>query len=194
MSKIFFTSDLHFCHKKIIQYSNRPFKDIYQMNQKIINNWNEKISNDDQVYILGDYLWRIETDTTILNKITKKLNGKKHLIKGNHDNKYSNYQYLNAGFCSVSNIIQKKIKFNNNFYYFILFHYSLKFWDQSHNGSYCLYGHQHFRRDIDFELYKQLQMSTRTMNVCLDGNNLYPYSLQEILKEIQYNPINFSEK
>lgn len=54
---IFVTSDLHFGHKNIIQYENRPFKNIEEMDRKLIKNWNEIISENDTTYILGDFSW-----------------------------------------------------------------------------------------------------------------------------------------
>ena len=54
---VFVTSDLHFGHKNIIKYENRPFKDVEEMDQKLIENWNNKVGKDDTVYILGDFSW-----------------------------------------------------------------------------------------------------------------------------------------
>ena len=86
MNKIFYTSDIHFGHKNIIEYENRPFKDINEMEEIIIKKWNNKVNEDDDVYILGDVAiitsnYTLET----LNNTVSKLNGKKHLILGNHD-------------------------------------------------------------------------------------------------------------
>lgn len=163
------------------------------MNIKIINNWNSVVNKNDDVYIIGDYVWRIQKSVDLLTELTNKLNGNKYLIRGNHD-RYSNYQYLSAGIKNVFDIYNGMFCFNQKDLYFTLCHYSLKFWDRSHYGSYCLYGHQHYKRQIDFQGFKKLQMSTRTMNVCMDGNNLYPYSIQTIMKEIQNNPINFVQR
>lgn len=53
--RTFFTSDTHFNHANIIHFCNRPFKDVEQMNETIIANWNNVISQDDTVFHLGDY-------------------------------------------------------------------------------------------------------------------------------------------
>jgi calcineurin-like phosphoesterase family protein len=80
---IFFTADTHFNHSNIIHLCGRPFSNIEQMNETLIRNWNSCINNNDEIYILGDFLFKgsgIEAENTI-----NRLNGKKYLIKGNHD-------------------------------------------------------------------------------------------------------------
>ena len=57
MSKIFFTSDLHFGHANIIKYDSRPFNSISHMDEELIKRWNESVSPNDTVYILGDISW-----------------------------------------------------------------------------------------------------------------------------------------
>lgn len=54
MSNLFFIADLHFGHKNILSYDNRPFIDIETHDKHIINKWNETVGYDDEVWILGD--------------------------------------------------------------------------------------------------------------------------------------------
>jgi calcineurin-like phosphoesterase family protein len=51
----YFTADLHFWHKNVIEYCNRPWQDVPSMNEGLINNWNEVVHAGDTVYILGDF-------------------------------------------------------------------------------------------------------------------------------------------
>ena len=78
----FFTSDTHFNHANIIKFCNRPFKDVEQMNEVIIANWNSVIGKDDTVFHLGDFCLGGAAEWT---KILDRLNGKIYLIMGNHD-------------------------------------------------------------------------------------------------------------
>ena len=89
-SEVFMTSDLqlHFSHNNILKYcpDSRPFSSIEEMDEKIVENWNNKVTEHDFVYILGDISFGKPSYTC---EILKRLNGKKYLIMGNHDgNKY----------------------------------------------------------------------------------------------------------
>ena len=79
----FYIADTHFGHDNIRKLSNRPFNSVEEMDNAIIENWNRKVTNNDDVYILGDFSYKSEDPIEYL----KKLNGRKHLIIGNHDNK-----------------------------------------------------------------------------------------------------------
>ncbi len=81
---VFFTADLHFGHKNVMAFDDRPFKDIESHDAELIDRWNNKVGIDDEVYILGDISWHNSTKTI---EILKQLNGNLHLIKGNHDAK-----------------------------------------------------------------------------------------------------------
>ena len=51
----FYISDLHIGHANCLAFDNRPFKDVEEMNSEIIKRWNAVVSNDDHIYILGDF-------------------------------------------------------------------------------------------------------------------------------------------
>lgn len=53
----YFISDLHFGHKNILKFDNRPFLNIEQHDKAIIENWNNVVGEDDDVYVLGDISW-----------------------------------------------------------------------------------------------------------------------------------------
>ncbi len=79
---IWVTSDTHFGHANIIRYCDRPFKDTDEMDQVMIDNWNSVVKPEDKIYHLGDvYMGSQQNAATVLSK----LNGKKRLVLGNHD-------------------------------------------------------------------------------------------------------------
>lgn len=82
MSNIFFTADLHLNHHNIIKYCGRPFKDVLEMNETLISNWNNVVPTDGTVYVLGDVAFGPKEQFAGL---ISRLNGNKILIIGNHD-------------------------------------------------------------------------------------------------------------
>lgn len=79
---IWFSSDMHFGHANIIRLTKRPFKDLDEMHRELKARWNSKVQPDDTIYIVGDFSFMQLTENI---KLLKQLNGKKHLIVGNHD-------------------------------------------------------------------------------------------------------------
>lgn len=80
---IYITADLHFCHHNVIKYCNRPFTDVNHMNKTLIKNWNNTVSDDDTVFILGDL--SLKNTRKCFKKLNGKLNGSIVMIKGIHD-------------------------------------------------------------------------------------------------------------
>ena len=76
---IYFISDTHFYHSNIIKYCDRSFNNINEMNETIINNWNNIVTKQDTVYHLGDFC--LSSDDEIKN-VFNKLNGNIILIRG----------------------------------------------------------------------------------------------------------------
>ena len=95
MGKIFFIADTHFGDERIIRYENRPFSSADEMDACLIQKWNEKVTEDDTVYVLGDF-----GADGCERKILSSLNGKKYLVLGNHD-ALENGRYREFGFCEV---------------------------------------------------------------------------------------------
>ena len=58
----YYTSDLHFGHKNIIKYEDRPFSSIEEMDEALIDKWNKKVKKNDEVYILGDFALEMEQE------------------------------------------------------------------------------------------------------------------------------------
>ena len=70
MSTVFFTADPHFGHTNIIRYENRPFASAEEMDQELIRRWNETVSPEDTVYLLGDFsFYGKEKSTEILSAL-----------------------------------------------------------------------------------------------------------------------------
>ena len=97
---IYFSSDLHLGHDEIVSLCNRPFRNSTQMDKRIIRNFNEIVKPDDDLYILGDFSIKTKSHRGAYENWTQKLNGRKHLIMGNHDVKDPTF-YSDIGFYSI---------------------------------------------------------------------------------------------
>ena len=171
---IYFTSDLHFYHEKIIRHCNRPFRDAQEMNERLIQNWLNTVSADDDVYILGDVTMKgPEQAFTVLSR----LSGKKYLIRGNHD-----YFIDNHGWKEYSWVFQwvkeyYELDWKNQ--KFVLFHYPIAEWADFHKGSIHLHGHQHNQKVYN---HQQLQIGLHRFDVGVDANDFKPVSAETIIK------------
>ena len=96
--KFFAIADMHFGHEAIIRYCNRPYQTVQEMDEDLIKRWNETVSNKDTVLVLGDVCL---CNKEYAKSVISRLNGKKILIMGNHDN-WSEQFYRDAGFHTVS--------------------------------------------------------------------------------------------
>lgn len=92
----FVIADLHFDHANVIKYCNRPYAGVPEMNEDLIKRWNNVVSKQDKVYILGDFSLGREA----VEKFTPRLNGIKYLVKGNHDTRPNQF-YRDCGFKEV---------------------------------------------------------------------------------------------
>lgn len=84
MRNIWVVSDTHFNHENIIKYCNRPFSDVWDMNEILIQNWNAVVKDSDIIYHLGDVY--MGDGAHWFQSIAPRLRGRKRLILGNHDN------------------------------------------------------------------------------------------------------------
>lgn len=92
--KTWFISDTHFSHANIIKYGERPYRSVAEMDFDLVNRWNDAVSSGDKVYHLGDVGGMTKT---MMGLVVGALNGRKVLVKGNHDNlklsAYAEYFY-----------------------------------------------------------------------------------------------------
>ena len=75
-------SDTHFFHENILEYAKRPFKNVREMNEYIVDAWRSRVEPGDLVYHLGDVTFHYGED---FRKLWSSLPGRKRLVLGNHD-------------------------------------------------------------------------------------------------------------
>jgi len=132
--KTWFISDTHFQHKNILEYSERPFEDIYEHDQALIDIWNEYVQPTDVVYHIGDFA--LGNDFDRIEHICGSLSGFIHLIPGNHDTLRKLEIY--GRYFTIEPPLLHLRKPN-----VILCHYPLAVWHGSHFGIPHLHGHSH---------------------------------------------------
>lgn len=172
MSKIFFTSDTHFNHDREFVYSPRGFKTIQEMNGTLVKNWNETVGNDDDIYVLGDFF--LGTDFNYIQEVLNKLNGRIHLVTGNHDTPSKITEYT-----SWNNIVEiadaLRIRYKKR--EFFLCHYPVltASLEQDPNKAVInLFGHTHSKD-------KFYEDRSYMYNVAVDANDNKPVEIEEIL-------------
>lgn len=175
-----FISDPHAFHKNIIQYSKRPFDNIYQMNTHLLDKINKQVIHNDRLWLLGDVAFGPFKN---LVQFREQINCKDvHLIVGNHDESHYNKYYhdLKKLFSSVSHLKQVTI----NRQRFVLCHYSMFVWPKNHRGAIHLYGHSH--SSVESVLDK-LFPERRSIDVGVDNaikvlGEYRPFTFDDIIK------------
>jgi len=156
--KTFFTADTHFRHKNIITYCERPFHGTDEMDEKMIHEWNARVGYNDHIYHLGDFgFGPVEKMTDILCR----LNGKKFLIRGNHDEKMDNpdcsryFEWVKDTY--LLRVQDAGCKEGHQTIW--LSHYPHVSWPELCYGSWNLFGHVHGNYD---------NVNSRSMDVGVD--------------------------
>ena len=170
MSNIWITSDIHFGHKSIIQYENRPFGSVEEMDEIIIQNLNSYIKKNDVVYHVGDFALGKYNNIDNLCDLHDRLKGEWYCIPGDHEPRG-----LEKVFDVTRQIYKRDIKNKT----IIMCHYPMIFWPKSHFNSWMLHGHHHANSKEWVEQFTK----GKIFNVCIGAHDYFPYSFDEI-KEI----------
>lgn len=172
---IYLISDTHFCHDRAFIYQPRGFSNINEMNETIVKNWNNTVTNDDEVYVLGDFF--LGQDYNAIGEILNSLKGHIHLVVGNHDtpNKITEYTCWDniVEMTDALRITYKKRQF-------FLCHYPTMTASLEVNPKYAifnLFGHTHSKK-------KFYNDNPFMYNVACDAHNCTPISIEEIYNDI----------
>lgn len=164
---VWFTSDTHFGHANIIKYCNRPFSSVEEMNEKMVEAWNDVVRPGDRIYHLGDFCF-LQPD--VASKLTKRLNGEKFLVRGNHDKNHV-LKAISDDFIWVKDYFELRLD-----EFIVLSHFPFSLWNKSHYGSWNLHGHCHGT----YKSEKKMQL-----DVGVDCFNFRPVSYDDIRQTMQ---------
>jgi calcineurin-like phosphoesterase family protein len=184
MCRDWFSGDKHFAHKNIIRFCSRPYDNVHHMEEDIILKHNSVVSDSDHYWDLGDFAYKCTPEYAI--EKLKRLNGKIHIILGNHDKPLR--KAYNKGLCAkmiasgklevVGNSVDpsisviKTIKIDG--IQLIMSHYAQRSWRSSHHGVYHIFAHSH----------GNLAPYGQSFDVGVDTNNFCPYSFEDITKKM----------
>ena len=173
---IYFTSDLHFGHKNIVDLCNRPFTDVDAMDSALIENWNQKVKKNDIVYLTGDVVW----DKKKVAFYMEQLAGKKILVAGNHDSTWIKREECKKYFEEIVPYLEVHL----NGHPITMCHYPMLEWRSSREESkrklgYHIHGHIHNRIADE---YRQLFLQFNALNAGVDINVFEPVSFDELIQ------------
>ncbi len=174
---IWLTSDTHFGHSNIIKFqeTRRHFASVDEMDSALIKNWNDRIGGDDVVYHLGDVSM---TNSKRTSEILTALNGKIHLIRGNHDRSLKAHHRVR--FESVQDYLELKREKGKHI---VMCHYPFAVWRDSHRGSWHLHGHSHGSAPV----------YGKRIDVGVDCFNMAPVALETVEGMMGFRPIRFGD-
>ena len=176
MNNIWFTSDTHFFHEQSFIYEPRGFATAIEMNEAIVERWNEVVKEEDTVYHLGDVLMG-HYDVNIL----KRLNGNIFLVRGNHDSlqKISDIYETDK----VTNTIHTSELLKFGKLNFFCCHYPVLTanFDDRHFSQHIISLHGHTHQTSNW-LFPE---NPFIYHVGLDSHNCYPVNLDEIITDIR---------
>ena len=177
---ISYPADLHLSHEAIIRYCNRPFETVEEMNETIVRNWNAVVRKPDDVYIIGDVLFKLKESSTLYLDRLKQI---KHLIIGNHDRQNLKKERFAQQFASIDEylvIADQKRKV-------MMFHYPIIEWEGFFNGAYHIYGHIHNSNNFANQVMSRLP---NAFNAGVDVNDFTPQTLSQLIAKNEGNCIS----
>ena len=192
--KLFFTSDTHFDHKNICRGTTewkdsedmtRDYKTLDDMNNDIVDKFNEVVGQDDILIHHGD--WSFNGFDNIRKFRERLVCRNIHLVLGNHDHHIEkNKDDIQSIFSSVSDVLKLDVRIPTGAFTikksFICFHYPIASWPDMQKGVIHTHGHVHLPP------HKRIA-DGKAMDVGIDGNNGYPIDVREIMKLMKDRPI-----
>ena len=163
---IFYTADLHFHYKPFLP--GRPFASVDEMDEAMIRLWNETVTDEDTVYVVGDVGYN---GGYVPGDALGRLQGRKHLIRGNHDTGFENAPKLFDYFETVTDFNE----IDDGETHILLCHYPILY----RKRGYMIHGHLHQTRGPEYDILRQMP---RMLNAGVDVNFYRPVTLAQLVE------------
>ena len=191
----YYIADLHFFHEALNnKMDKRGFADVGEMNEYIIQKWNNKVRKNDDVVIIGDLSFGSGKET---NELLKRLNGRLYLIKGNHD------YFLSSKDMDLSRFVWIKPydELSDNKRKVVLCHYPIICYNGQYlldkNGvpkTYMLYGHVHDTQDQRLvEKFQEIMRATVATDAVGETRNIPCNMINCFCMYSDYEPLTLDE-
>ena len=167
----YYLADPHFGHENIIRLCNRPFSSVEEMNTVMMNNWNRIVRPNDDIFIGGDFSFRSDKSVDFLDS----LNGRKHLIIGNHDVKNLKNKEFRDRFIEIADIITVK----DNGVRIVICHYPMVEWNGMYRDAWHFFGHIH---NSENNAQKIMRTISKAVNIGADCIGFTPRTAEELMK------------
>lgn len=180
MNNRWLCSDHHLFHSNILEFckEQRPFDNVDEMNEVIIERHNSLVNSKDHVFFLGDVVFG-NASSNLSERLTiiDRMNGVKHLIGGNHDKLRAVMQEYQKYFVSIE--AYREFGHSRD----ICSHYPVHTHQLEERYKFNVHGHMHDK----LILHVDGLPDPRYINVCLDNRDLYPTSWEQINQEYKSN-------
>lgn len=145
---IFFTSDYHIGHNNVIRFDNRPFENLHEMHEVMIEKWNSVVNDDSIIFYLGDYIYK--GDVATAKWFSSQIKGRVHFLMGNHD-RYKNITslkrfekiYGDDTTLGGATIQVRDQDCKDGWQSIVMCHYPILSWNKQHHSSWHIHGHCH---------------------------------------------------
>ena len=182
--KVWFTSDLHFGHRNVLRFCNRPWADEKEMCEGLINNWNSWVGDNDIVFVLGDTFWF--NDSRGIKKVLDRLKGKTiYMLPGNHDD-FSHYHRVDTSSETGRIVLCQDVvvlwlqEANGKTTEIWMSHYPMMTWPHRVNGAWQLFGHIHSKPGRNEGVDQDLPLHWNQCDVGTDHWDYRPVNYTEI--------------
>ncbi len=167
----YYIADTHFGHRNVLTFDNRPFSDVDEMDREMIRYWNGTVRAEDEVYIVGDFVYHNERPA---EWYLSQLRGRKYLIIGNHDTKLLKNEKAMGYFEAVD----KMMHVSDEGHQICICHFPLAEWNGFYRGALHIYGHIHNRQD---ETWKFMRNRQGAYNAGCMLHGYRPVTLRELI-------------
>ena len=191
----YYIADCHFFHEVLnVAMDKRGFDTVEEMNEVMIERWNQKVRKNDEVVILGDFSWGKGEET---NEVLRRLNGKLFLIQGNHDRFLKDKNFNLDRF----EWVKQYAELSDEGRKVILSHYPMPFYnyqyrldDDGKPKSYMLYGHVHDTPDEQLMLKIQKLIEETEVDAVGGGKRTIPcHMINCFCGYSDYEPLTLDE-